>query len=63
MEIDNEIVPSTPSVVQREIVIDPTDPISPVDVLRDIAVGHKSHDWARQTLQEVEGHVAPRGTF
>jgi hypothetical protein len=29
---------------------------------RDIAVGHKRHVWARQTLQEAEGHAAPQGT-
>jgi hypothetical protein len=30
---------------------------------RDIAVGHKWPAWARQTLQEAEGHAALRGTF
>jgi hypothetical protein len=30
---------------------------------RDIAVGRKRLAWARQTLQEVEGHATPRGTF
>jgi hypothetical protein len=66
MEIDSEIVPSPPSVVQRETIIDPidtVDPIAPADVPRDIAIGHKRHAWARQTLQEVEGHASPRGTF
>jgi hypothetical protein len=29
---------------------------------RDIAVGHKRHVWARQTLQEAEGHATPQGT-
>jgi hypothetical protein len=47
MEIDSEkneeIVPLPPSTVQREIVIDPIDPISQIDVPRDIAVGHKRH--------------------
>jgi hypothetical protein len=66
MEIDSEIVPSPPSVVQRETsidVVDPVDPIGPTDVPRDIAVGHKRPTWDRQTLQEAEGHAAPRGTF
>jgi hypothetical protein len=63
MEIDNEIVPSPPSVVQRETIIDPVDSVAQVDVPRDIAVGHKRPAWARQTLQEAEGRVAPRGTF
>ena len=52
-----------PSAVQRETIIDPVDPVALVDVPKDIAVGHKRPAWARQTLQEVEGHVAPRGTF
>ena len=66
MEIDSETVPSPPSAVQRETVIDPVDPvdpIAPIDVPRDIAVGHKRPAWARQTLQEAEGHATPRGTF
>jgi hypothetical protein len=40
--------------------IDPIDPIAPVDVPRDIVVVQKRPTW---DLQEVEGHVAPRGTF
>jgi hypothetical protein len=46
MEIDNgkkeETIPSPPSVVQRETIIDPVDPVYPValvDVPRDTAVG------------------------
>jgi hypothetical protein len=67
MEIDSEkneeIVPSLPSKVQREIVTDLVDPVAPVDVPRDIVVGHKRPAWARQTLQKAEGHATPRGTF
>ena len=66
MEIDNEIVPSPPSAVQRETVIDPVDsidPVAPVDVPKDIAVGHKRPSLARQTLQEAEGHATPHGTL
>jgi hypothetical protein len=41
MEIDSKTIPSPPSAVQREINIIPVDPVSPVDMFRDIAVGHK----------------------
>jgi hypothetical protein len=48
MEIDSEkneeTVPSPPSTVHREAVTDPVDPVdhvAPVDVPKDIAVGHK----------------------
>jgi hypothetical protein len=39
MEIDSETVPSPPSVVQRETAIVPVNPVDPVDIPRDIAVG------------------------
>ena len=42
---------------------DPSDPVAPVNVSKDIAVGRKILAWARQTLQEEEGHAAHRGTF
>jgi hypothetical protein len=38
MEIDSETMPSPPSVVQRETYI---IPVAPVDMFRDISVGHK----------------------
>ena len=60
MEIDSETVPSPPSTIQMETTIDPIDP---VDVPKDIAVGQKRPAWARQTLQEAEGHATLRGTF
>ena len=63
MEIGSEIVPSPSLAVQRETVIDPVDLVAPVDVPRDITVDHKRPVWDRQTLQEAEGHAAPRGTF
>jgi hypothetical protein len=74
MEINSEthedMVPSPPHppTIQRETIepidpIDLVDPIAPVDVPRDIAVGQKRPTWARQTLQEAEGHGAPCGTF
>jgi hypothetical protein len=48
MEIDSEkneeTIPSPPSAVQREISTNPVDPIAPVDVPRDIAIGHKRPD-------------------
>jgi hypothetical protein len=68
MEIDNETIPSPPSVVQREttiILVDPVvpvDPIAPIDIPRDIALGHRRLASARQTLQEAEGHATPQGT-
>jgi hypothetical protein len=46
MEIDSETVPSSPSAVQREIAIDTIDPVAPVDIPIDIAVGHKRPSWA-----------------
>jgi hypothetical protein len=54
MDINNEkkeeTIPSPPSTVQRETIGDPVDPIAPVDVLRDIAVGQRRPAWAQQTL-------------
>jgi hypothetical protein len=41
MEIDSETIPSPPSTVQRETNIIPDNPVAPVDMSRDIAVGHK----------------------
>jgi hypothetical protein len=43
--------------------IDPVDPLAPVDVPKDVVVVRKRPTWVHQTLQEVEGNVAPRGTF
>ena len=60
MEIDTEkkeeTIPSPPSTVQRETITDPVDPVAPVDVPRDVVVGQKRPAWARQSLQEAEGH-------
>jgi hypothetical protein len=63
MDIDSEKVHFPHSTVQRETTIVPVNPVDLVDVPRDIAVGHKMPYWAQKTLQEVEGHAAPRGTF
>jgi hypothetical protein len=41
MEIDSETIPSPPSAFQRETDIILADPVAPVDMSRDIAVGHK----------------------
>ena len=41
MEIDNETIPSPPSVVQREKDIIPIDPVALVDIFKDIAARHK----------------------
>jgi hypothetical protein len=54
MEIDIETIPSPPSTVQWETTIDPVDPVAPIDVPRDIVVGHKRPAWARQTLQKAQ---------
>jgi hypothetical protein len=42
MKIDSKTIPSSPSTVQRETYIIPVDPVVPVNMFRDIAVGHKS---------------------
>jgi hypothetical protein len=47
MEIDSKEIPFPPSTVQRETTIDPVDLVAPVDVPRDITVGHKRPSWAR----------------
>jgi hypothetical protein len=41
MEIDSETIPSPPSAVQRETNIILANLVAPVDMSRDIAVGHK----------------------
>jgi hypothetical protein len=41
MEIDSKTIPSLSSAVQRETYIISVDPVAPVDMFRDIAVGHK----------------------
>jgi hypothetical protein len=41
IEIDSETMPSPPSAVQRETDIIPADPVAPIDMFRDIAVGKK----------------------
>jgi hypothetical protein len=43
MEIDKETIPSPPSIVQRETCIIPTNPVAPVDITRDVILGHKRH--------------------
>jgi hypothetical protein len=59
---------TTPSAVQRERVehvetVEYVNTVDLVDAPRDIVVGHKRHAWARQTLQEAEGHAALNGTL
>jgi hypothetical protein len=41
MEINSEKIPSPPLAIQRETNIIPSNPVAPVDISRDIAVGHK----------------------
>jgi hypothetical protein len=56
MEIVSKTISSPPLEVQREttiILVDPivlVAPVAPVDVPRDIVVGHKILSWARKTL-------------
>jgi hypothetical protein len=56
MDIDSKTIPSSPSTVQREKDIIPVDPVAPVDMFRDIAVGHKG--LPKLTLQEAEKHTS-----
>jgi hypothetical protein len=72
MEIDGETIPPH-STIQRETYIVPDEPttlvepvtledlVAPSNIPRDITVGHKIPAWARQTLEEAEGHKAPQG--
>jgi hypothetical protein len=41
MDINSKTTPSPPSISQRETHIIQVDPVAPVDMSRDIAVGHK----------------------
>jgi hypothetical protein len=59
MDIDSETITSPPSIVHRETTI---NPVAPVNIPRDIAVGHTRFSWAQQTMQEEEGHAASQGT-
>ena len=64
MPIDqvDPIVPIDP--VDPIVPIDPIDSIVPDDVPKATTVlGRKSLAWARQTLQEAEGHLGPCGSF
>ena len=55
--------PSEKETVEDDIIepIDPVNPVIPDFVPRDIAIlGQKRRPtWARHTLQDAEGHVAP----
>jgi hypothetical protein len=63
MEIDSETLPSSPSAVQRETNIIPTNPVAPVDITRDITVGHKRHaqDLQNSARRQRDTQV-PQGT-
>jgi hypothetical protein len=43
MEINSETIPSPPSTTQRETYIILVDLVAPVDMFKDIVVGHKRH--------------------
>jgi hypothetical protein len=61
MDINSKTIPSPPSTVQREKNIIPVHPVSPVDIFRDIAVGHKrptqTHSArGRETYKPLKAH-------
>jgi hypothetical protein len=61
MEIDSEIIPSPPSSIQRETNITLGYPVYPVDMFRDIAVGHKMPTYThsargRETYKPLKAH-------
>jgi hypothetical protein len=63
MEIDSKKIPSPPSAVQRETDITLVDPVVPVDMFRDIAVGHKIPTWThsargKETYKPLNAHPA-----
>jgi hypothetical protein len=62
-EKKEETIPSPPSAVQRETIIDPVDPVAPVDDSQRHGSRRERPTWARQTLLEAEGHATPRDTF
>jgi hypothetical protein len=43
MDIDSETMPSPPSTVHRETYTILVDPVAPVDMFRDIVIGHKRY--------------------
>ena len=68
MEIDDdeEMRSTPPPEIKRESEernepIGPIDPVGPDDAPTNMAVSQKSPRWAQQTLQDAEGHEAPRG--
>ena len=62
MEIDSEAIPSPPLVIQRETDITAGYPGSPIDMFRDIAVGHTIPTQAhsargRETYKPLKAHL------
>ena len=58
--------PHAPTVQRETSPIDQiyhVDLVAPLNVPKNIVVGRKILAWARQTLQEVEEHGNPHGTF
>jgi hypothetical protein len=59
-EKKEKTLPSLPSAVQREINIIPTSPIAPVDMLKDIVVGHKKACLGSTKLcKKAKEHTSP----
>ena len=61
MEIDSKIMPSPPSTIQRKTNIIQVDLVAPVDMFRDIAVGHKRPTQThfargRETYKALKAH-------
>jgi hypothetical protein len=63
MQIDSETSPSSSATIQRETNIIPTYPVAPVDITRDIKVGHKRHarDLQNSARRQRDTQV-PQGT-
>jgi hypothetical protein len=63
IKIDSETILSPPSTVQRETYIIRTNPVSPVDITKDIIVGHKRHAQDQQNSTRRQRDIqVPQGT-
>jgi hypothetical protein len=60
---DTVMVDSTPKELIPESQNETIEPKIPVDPPKEVTVTRKRPAWLRNTLQEVEGHAAPRGSF
>jgi hypothetical protein len=60
---DAVMVDSTPEEHIPEDQNETVEPEIPVDPPREVTVTRKRPAWLRNTLQEAEGHAAPKGSF